>query len=255
MWLLRWDMFRHLTWMRWSNLLTSRSTCFYEKTIDLNRQFLSTLNWINGPTLCNPYFKCVLLPSRTDPYCLHSRGLWENRTLGTSVTGMYVSHYTNRPSFPTLRLQVSSRIGFFSIWKTCWASPLKKSVHYVSSAEPRYCYSESIALGRRFLTLSIVKWVLDKRLLSISYSLCSWGRTRTYINTLKFTYAPWGSVLHHLHCLTIDRFYVSAAVRVNKRLPFRHPTILHHISSPTKNRTWIRGLENHCSIRWTMGPK
>ena len=26
------------------------------------------------------------------------------------------------------------------------------------------------------------------------------------------------------------------------------------ISSPTKNRTWIRGLENHGSIRWTMGP-
>ena len=35
--------------------------------------------------------------SQTELYCVHSRGLWENRTLGTSVTGMYVSHYTNRP--------------------------------------------------------------------------------------------------------------------------------------------------------------
>ena len=33
-------------------------------------------------------------------------------------------------------------------------------------------YSEPIAFGRRFLTPSIVKWVLDERLLSISYS--SW---------------------------------------------------------------------------------
>ncbi len=51
---------------------------------------------------------------------------------------------------------------------------LKTSVLYVGSAEPCDCYTESIALGRRFLTLSIVKRVLDKRLLSISYSWVGW---------------------------------------------------------------------------------
>ena len=39
----------------------------------------------------------VTILSQTELYCVHSRGLCENRTRGTSVTGMYVSHYTNRP--------------------------------------------------------------------------------------------------------------------------------------------------------------
>ena len=54
--------------------------------------------------------------------------------------------------------------------------PAGHPVETVSSIR-RQCWTlllfhpESIALGRRFLTLSIVKWVLDKRLVSISYSL------------------------------------------------------------------------------------
>ena len=48
----------------------------------------------------------------------------------------------------------------------------------------RLFYPESIAFGRRFLTLSIVKWVLDKRLWAPLTHCCPWW-TRTTTSRTK----------------------------------------------------------------------
>ena len=54
--------------------------------------------------------------------------------------------------------------------------------------------------------------------------LCSQDRILTCMNTLNFTYAQWGSVLHHSHCLFKVHLF-KGAVRVTMCLTFHHLTI------------------------------
>ena len=68
-------------------------------------------------------------------------------------------------------------------------------------------------------------WIFCVQFRTLIYFLsCSQGRILTCMNTLNFTYALWGSVLHHSHCLFKVHLF-KVAVRVTMCLTFHHLTI------------------------------
>ena len=91
--------------------------------------------------------------------------------LGTiACKAIVLAIYTTSPNFPTLRLLVSIIFPVFCL-QPCRSYSLKTSVLTSEALNLGTFNPNRKSFGRHFLPLSIVKWVLDKRLLSISYSL------------------------------------------------------------------------------------
>lgn len=91
--------------------------------------------------------------------------------LGTiACKAIVLAIYTTSPNFPTLRLLVSIIFPVFCL-QPCRSYSLKTSVLTSEALNLGTFNPNRKSFGRHFLPLSIVKWVLDKRLVSISYSI------------------------------------------------------------------------------------